>query len=111
MVEVWFMPIYEFRCEKCDEIRDMYFSVKDSPLYILCPCGGNAKRLPFPRPGHIQINMKNNQSRVWHAWDARGGEPPKSIVERLKKEDRPSNKEVGDIVVRPDELIKRGLNK
>ena len=105
------MPTYEFKCIECTDITDKFYHCNNLPSKIQCPiCGGIAHRLPFPRPGHIHIN-RGIQGRVWHCWDERFGDPPKDLVDELKKEDRPTNKETGDFVVRPDKLIEKGLNK
>ena len=35
------MPIYSYKCEKCEIIKDMYNSINDRRKPLKCDCGGD----------------------------------------------------------------------
>lgn len=38
------MPLYEYTCEKCGEVVDLQFTMKDMPHTAPCECGGTMGR-------------------------------------------------------------------
>lgn len=45
------MPIYEYKCEKCEKIFELFQKVNDKPLKK-CDCGGKVVRIFHP-PGIV----------------------------------------------------------
>jgi putative FmdB family regulatory protein len=39
------MPIYEYRCERCEEIQEELHGIHEEPA-ITCSCGGRMRRKP-----------------------------------------------------------------
>jgi putative FmdB family regulatory protein len=42
------MPIYEYRCSKCDKIREEFVSIKQAEEKVMCECGAPAYRIISP---------------------------------------------------------------
>lgn len=39
------MPVYEYKCEKCGEVREVVQGIKDPPLSRCADCGGALHKL------------------------------------------------------------------
>ena len=39
------MPVYEYKCTKCNQNFEVMQSIKDSPLSVCSACGGKLKKL------------------------------------------------------------------
>ena len=62
------MPIYEYRCEKCDAVTGHLASIRAIPATVLCEqCGGQAARI-VSRPS-IQLSAKSKVGRLDPKYD------------------------------------------
>jgi putative FmdB family regulatory protein len=44
-MRAWFMPTYEYECQKCGHHYELYQSIKDAPKRTCPKCRGRVKRL------------------------------------------------------------------
>jgi putative FmdB family regulatory protein len=76
------MPLYEYRCNKCDQVFEVMQKFADAPLTVHELCGGQVERL-ISAPG---LQFKGSG---WYITDyARSGS--------AKSKNGPSEKEAGD---------------
>jgi putative FmdB family regulatory protein len=81
------MPVYEYRCEKCEERYEEYLSTSDKPTPP-CPNCGSAKVTRL-------LSMINTEwlpsdvawDRVGRKWDCGCPPPHELVVERLDEVD------------------------
>jgi len=48
------MPIYEFRCNACDNVFELFLSMNSSPEQVCPECGGTAFRILSRTVGFIK---------------------------------------------------------
>ena len=63
------MPCYDFRCRTCDKLNEsIYFSIKDLPRQIPCPCGGHMEQYYDGRRinPHLSSNYHNGMYGTYH---------------------------------------------
>lgn len=77
------MPIYEYKCQKCNKIFELFQKVNDKPLKK-CDCGGKVNRIFHP-PG-IVFKGSGFYTTDYRSKEARG-----KRQEAIKKE--PKSKE------------------
>jgi len=56
------MPLFEFKCEKCNELVEELVSLEDSDSPITCTCGSNMYKI-FPSNMNFQFKgrwFRNN---------------------------------------------------
>ena len=82
------MPIYEYKCEKCKKIFELFQKVADKPLHK-CDCGGKAVRIFHP-PGIVfkGSGFYTTDYKKTEKARTREAEKPKQ-----KKENKPAKKE------------------
>ena len=62
------MPIYEYRCEKCDAVTGHLASIRAIPATVVCEkCGARAMRI-VSRPS-IQLSAKSKVGRLDPKYD------------------------------------------
>lgn len=62
------MPIYEYRCEKCDAVTGHLASIRAIPATVVCEqCGAQAMRI-VSRPS-IQLSAKSKVGRLDPKYD------------------------------------------
>ncbi len=89
------MPLYEYRCQKCDRVTELLQSLEEKPARICPHCGGRLKKL-HSTPA---IQFKGTG---WYVTDyagkgrgasPEGGTPEKAAPAEAPKEDRPARKD------------------
>ncbi len=61
------MPLYEYKCEQCDEVFEVMQKFSDAPLELHDGCGGRVRRL-------ISVPALQFKGNGWYITDyARGG--------------------------------------
>ncbi len=78
------MPLYEYRCESCDQVIEVLQKFSDDPLSTCTSCGGGLERLISP-PG---LHFKGSG---WYVTDyARAGKKGDSDSKPAKTESKPA---------------------
>ncbi len=63
------MPIYEYECQKCGQISEVFQRMSDEPLKR-CSCGGKVKKL-------MSLNTFHLKGSGWYVTDyGKGGHGP-----------------------------------
>ena len=81
------MPIYQYKCNSCDNIEDAFYQIIDSvvPISVCCSkCNGIASKI-FSTP-NINVGVKQ---RVFHQWRGRPEDCPPDLRDALKSQDMP----------------------
>lgn len=39
------MPLYDFQCEQCGSLKEIFFPVSECPDRMECPCGGEKSKI------------------------------------------------------------------
>lgn len=84
------MPLYDYRCHKCDETFEVLQKFSDEPLQVHEGCGGQLERLISPPA----LQFKGTG---WYVTDyAKGGKSPSTTSnghsESKKTESKPESK-------------------
>jgi len=81
------MPIYEYKCEKCSDVFELFESINSKSEIRKCSsCGGNAKRI---------ISMSNFQLKGsgWYVTDYKG---KNTCANSNSDKSKPKNKSTTD---------------
>ena len=62
------MPVYEYRCAKCDAVTSTLASINAIPKEIECACGGTAARI-ISRPS-VHLSKGSKVARLDPKYDA-----------------------------------------
>jgi len=83
------MPIYEYRCKKCDEHFERRQTLSDEPLKICEKCGGELEK---------QWSLSGFQFKGagWYVTDYAAKKPGKGKSESGEKSEKPSGGESTD---------------
>ncbi len=74
------MPIYAYRCERCDHAKDVIQKLSDVPLVVCPACGADAFRKQLTAPA---FQLKGSG---WYVTDFRdGGAKPKAAADQSKE--------------------------
>lgn len=93
------MPIYEYKCQKCEKIFELFQKMNDEPLKK-CDCGGKVMRIFHP-PG---IVFKGSG---FYTTDYK----KKEVIPPGKKEDKPKSSESKKSEKKPDNKPKKEIVK
>ncbi|MBW1712484.1 MAG: zinc ribbon domain-containing protein [Deltaproteobacteria bacterium] len=70
------MPIYEYQCQKCGQIKEAFQKFSDEPLTV-CSCGGQLKKL-------MSLNSFHLKGSGWYVTDYGRGKGNQSSAARDK---------------------------
>jgi putative FmdB family regulatory protein len=83
------MPLYEYRCETCDDVVEILQKFSDEPLKTCTKCGGSLERLLSP-PG---LHFKGSGWYITdYARSAKGSNGDKAEKTDAKTESKPETK-------------------
>ena len=90
------MPIYEYKCEKCNKIFEIFQKVNDKPLKK-CDCGSKVVRIFHP-PGIVfkGSGFYSTDNRKKEKQKTRKSEKPKEKKDKKPKESKKKEKKGGD---------------
>jgi putative FmdB family regulatory protein len=83
------MPIYEYRCLKCDEIHEVMQKFSDEPLSTCPSCGGELKKL-------ISNTSFILKGTGWYKTDYASPERKKAMEAEKKAQENSGKKESKD---------------
>ena len=70
------MPIYEYRCEKCEKVESFMHPISQRDTEHICSCGGSMKRII----SSVDYKFKGAPPRNWK-------HPTKSTADIMKSSD------------------------
>lgn len=80
------MPLYDYRCDKCDETFEVLQKFSDEPLKVHEGCGGQVERLISPPA----LQFKGTG---WYVTDyAKGGKSPSTAASNGHSESKSESK-------------------
>ena len=83
------MPIYEYKCQQCGQVSEVFQKFSDEPLSD-CPCGGEMKKL-------ISLNSFHLKGSGWYVTDygrgKGGGDGKKTSPDSKAASDKPASTE------------------
>ena len=82
------MPIYEYQCNRCDEIFEIFQGIKDAPLEKCKHCSGKVTKLI----SNCTFQLKGTG---WYLTDYARKETPEA-AENKRKEAKATEKKTGD---------------
>jgi putative FmdB family regulatory protein len=93
------MPIYEYKCTKCEKIFELFQKMNDEPLKK-CDCGGKVMRvfhppgIVFKGSGFYTTDYKNKETTKTTAKTTKAPESKKPDKTEKKTQDKPKTEKV-----------------
>jgi len=79
------MPVYEYKCNKCGHITEMWQKFSDPPLAKCEICGGSVKKI-------ISQNTFHLKGSGWYVTDYASGASKNKPAHKAEKEKKPKDK-------------------